>query len=114
HQFRHHTQNYADLPLWDALFGTYRNPHTSPSRCGYEDWREDRFDDQLAFRDVHAPGAEKLAPLHLLPTCIGCAKRWACAESRGVLDPTAIAAPGSADHSKNRDAQSGSGNGVGT
>lgn len=86
HQYRHHTQNYADLPLWDALFGTFRNPHRAPPRCGYDDWREDRFDDMLAFRDVNAPEAEKLAPLHLLPTCIGCAKRWACAESRGVLD----------------------------
>lgn len=86
HQYRHHTQNYADLPLWDALFGTYKNPRSSPSRCGYDDWREDRFDDMLAFRDVHAKDAESTSPLHLLPTCIGCSKRWACAESRGVLD----------------------------
>jgi hypothetical protein len=36
----------------------------------------------LLFRDVHAPGAKKLAPLHFLPTCIGCSKRWACSVSR--------------------------------
>jgi sterol desaturase/sphingolipid hydroxylase (fatty acid hydroxylase superfamily) len=82
HKYRHHTQNFADLPLWDMLFGTYENPHQAPSRCGYEDWREDRFEDHLAFRDVHAPGAESREPLHLLPTCIGCGKRWACTESR--------------------------------
>jgi sterol desaturase/sphingolipid hydroxylase (fatty acid hydroxylase superfamily) len=82
HQHNHHTNNYADLPLWDMLFGTFKNPNAPVPRCGYDDWREDRFDDMLAFRDVHAKGAEQLSPLHLLPTCIGCSKRWACSESR--------------------------------
>jgi len=85
HQFNHHTHNYADLPLWDMLFKTFRNPAAPIPRCGYDDWREDRFDDMLAFRNVHAKDADKLAPLHLLPTCIGCSKRWACAESREVI-----------------------------
>ncbi len=81
HQYRHHTQNFADLPIWDALFGTFKNPRPDsvPELCGYENWREDRFDDIVAFRDVHATGAEERAPLKLLPTCIGCSKRWACA-----------------------------------
>ena len=82
HQFRHHTNNFADIPLWDMLFGTFKNPKTFKGQCGYERWREDRFEDMLAFRDVHSPGVEKLAPLHFLPTCIGCSKRWACAASR--------------------------------
>lgn len=86
HQYRHHTQNFADLPIWDMVFGTFKNPRQPPTVCGYEDWREDRFDDMLAFRDVHAPGAEHRDPLHLLPTCIGCGKRWACAEARGTLN----------------------------
>lgn len=80
HQYRHHTQNFADLPLWDALFGTFHNPTSAevPRRCGYDDWREDRFDDILAFRNVHAKDAEQTEPLKLLPTCIGCRKRWSC------------------------------------
>ncbi|MGH6630704.1 MAG: sterol desaturase family protein, partial [Burkholderiales bacterium] len=84
HRYRHHTQNFADLPLWDWLFGTFHNPQPDvvPVRCGYEDWREDRFDDILAFRDVHAAGAEESAPLLFLPTCIGCSKRWACAAAQ--------------------------------
>jgi sterol desaturase/sphingolipid hydroxylase (fatty acid hydroxylase superfamily) len=86
HQYRHHTQNFADLPVWDMLFGTYRNPARFTATCGYDDWREDRFDDMLAFRDVNAPEAEHRAPLHFLPTCIGCGKRWACAESRERAD----------------------------
>ena len=61
HQFRHHTNNFADIPFWDMLFGTFKNPKTFKGRCGYERWREDRFEDMLLFRDVHAPGAEKLA-----------------------------------------------------
>jgi hypothetical protein len=36
----------------------------------------------LAFRDVHTAGIEQLEPLHFLPTCIGCSKRWACAAAR--------------------------------
>jgi sterol desaturase/sphingolipid hydroxylase (fatty acid hydroxylase superfamily) len=87
HQFRHHTNNFADLPVWDILFGTFRNPSKFKVRCGYEEWREDRFEDMLVFNDLHAPGAEKLQPLHFLPTCIGCSKRWACAAARNRLDP---------------------------
>jgi sterol desaturase/sphingolipid hydroxylase (fatty acid hydroxylase superfamily) len=83
HQYRHHTQNFADLPIWDWLFGTLNNPHRSPQKCGFEVWREDRFDDMLAFRDVHAFAHDREAkPLQFLPTCIGCRKRWACAASR--------------------------------
>ena len=82
HQHKHHTQNFADLPMWDMLFRTYHNPERFESTCGYEDWREDRFEDILAFRDVHAANAKDISPLHFLPTCIGCQKRWACTESR--------------------------------
>jgi sterol desaturase/sphingolipid hydroxylase (fatty acid hydroxylase superfamily) len=79
HQHRHHRQNYADLPVWDILFGTYDNPRRFASTCGFDDWREDRFEDMLAFRNVHADAAEKRPPLAFLPVCIGCRKRWACA-----------------------------------
>ena len=82
HQFRHHTNNFADIPLWDMLFGTFKNPKTFKGQCGYERWREDRFEDMLLFRDVHGPGAEKLAAVHFFPTCLGCSKRWACTASR--------------------------------
>lgn len=82
HQYMHHTQNFADLPLWDMMFKTFRNPGRFEATCGFDDWREDRFEDILAFRDVHTRGAEALPPLHFLPTCIGCRKRWACYDSR--------------------------------
>ena len=82
HQYRHHTNNFADLPIWDWLFGTFKNPRGFAGRCGFDAWREERLEDMLAFRDVNAAGADKLAPLHLLPTCIGCSKRWACTSAR--------------------------------
>jgi sterol desaturase/sphingolipid hydroxylase (fatty acid hydroxylase superfamily) len=79
HQYRHHTQNFADLPLWDWMFGTFKNPTRFESACGFEEWREDRFEDMLAWRDLHREGTEARKPLAFLPTCIGCSKRWACA-----------------------------------
>jgi len=30
-----HTNNFSDLPLWDALFGTLHNPHTDRVECGF-------------------------------------------------------------------------------
>jgi sterol desaturase/sphingolipid hydroxylase (fatty acid hydroxylase superfamily) len=83
HQYRHHTQNFADLPVWDLLFGTFHNPRRFTAVCGYDDWREDRFEDMLVARDVHAAAAETTRPFAFLPTCIGCSKRWACAASAG-------------------------------
>jgi sterol desaturase/sphingolipid hydroxylase (fatty acid hydroxylase superfamily) len=79
HQYRHHTQNFADLPIWDVLFGTFKNARRFAGRCGFDQWREDRFEDLLAFRDVHAKSTKQTQPLSFLPTCIGCRKRWACA-----------------------------------
>lgn len=35
HQAGLHAFNYADLPLWDALFGTLRNPRDWQGRCGF-------------------------------------------------------------------------------
>jgi len=82
HKHKHHTNNFADLPMWDMLFKTFDNPKRFDATCGFDDWREDRFDDILGFRDVNKAGIEDVPPLHLLPTCIGCGKRWACQESR--------------------------------
>lgn len=75
HQYRHHSQNYADLPLWDWLFGTLNNPKKSPKRCGFDPEKEARVGEMLAFRDVHRANEG----VGLSPTCVGCRKRWACA-----------------------------------
>ncbi len=35
HQEGLHFYNFADLPLWDMLFGTFRNPKRWEARCGF-------------------------------------------------------------------------------
>jgi sterol desaturase/sphingolipid hydroxylase (fatty acid hydroxylase superfamily) len=53
HESGAHSYNYSDLPLWDVLFGTFRNPLRSPLRCGFGD-DEERLVDMLRGVDVTA------------------------------------------------------------
>jgi len=73
HEKNRHTDNYADVPLWDMLFGTFRNPVKRVEECGFDDVREQRFTEMLQFKDVHQ---------RLNPTCLGCSKRWICQASK--------------------------------
>lgn len=54
HQRGVHAHNYADLPLWDLLFGTFRNgPANAPwPELGFHDGASARIPEMLAFRDV--------------------------------------------------------------
>jgi sterol desaturase/sphingolipid hydroxylase (fatty acid hydroxylase superfamily) len=55
-----HSYNYADLPLWDILFGTFRNPRQWEARCGFGPANEHRLLEMLFGVDVNkAPVAEK-------------------------------------------------------
>jgi sterol desaturase/sphingolipid hydroxylase (fatty acid hydroxylase superfamily) len=49
-----HAWNYADLPLWDLFFGTFRNPRKFNGECGFEGAAERRLGAMLAWRDVNA------------------------------------------------------------
>lgn len=53
HQYNVHENNYSEFPLWDMLFGTYRNPGGNPTRCGFSKERELRFFSMLFLKDVH-------------------------------------------------------------
>jgi sterol desaturase/sphingolipid hydroxylase (fatty acid hydroxylase superfamily) len=53
HEMGVHKKNYADLPLWDLLFGTYSNPNTVKIDCGFEPSREARVLDMLTCKDIH-------------------------------------------------------------
>jgi sterol desaturase/sphingolipid hydroxylase (fatty acid hydroxylase superfamily) len=55
-----HYGNFGDLPIWDMLFGTYRNPAEFEAACGFEPAREARFGAMLAFRNVNGPYVKKL------------------------------------------------------
>jgi sterol desaturase/sphingolipid hydroxylase (fatty acid hydroxylase superfamily) len=54
HEYGRHRNNYGDFVWWDMLFGTYDNPPTFDSLCGFDDDKEQRLGAMLAFRDVHA------------------------------------------------------------
>lgn len=64
----HHTQNYADLPIWDMLFGTYTNPATFDGPCGFDD--EHRVGAMLLFQDVHGTVSPRSFGLAAV-TCLG-------------------------------------------
>ena len=53
HQEGLHSCNYADLPLWDMLFGTFRNPRRWEAKCGFGADKEQLFLPMLAGRDVN-------------------------------------------------------------
>ena len=52
HQEGVHSYNYADFPLWDMLFGTFRNPRRWEARCGIGGEQEGRLLEMLAGRDL--------------------------------------------------------------
>jgi sterol desaturase/sphingolipid hydroxylase (fatty acid hydroxylase superfamily) len=54
HEYDAHHDNYGDIPLWDRLFGTYRDATTFAPRCGFPEGAEEKLMDILAFRDVYA------------------------------------------------------------
>ena len=55
HQRGVHAFNYADLPVWDMLFGSFRNPQSFAGDVGFEAPAHRRFGAMLAFADVNAP-----------------------------------------------------------
>lgn len=55
HQRGVHAYNYSDLPLWDLLFGTFRNPARCDAPAGFYDGASRRVLDLLVARDVSAP-----------------------------------------------------------
>jgi sterol desaturase/sphingolipid hydroxylase (fatty acid hydroxylase superfamily) len=53
HQYDVHAFNYGDIPIWDHLFGTYRDATVFAPRCGFRDGAEQRLGAMLRFVDVH-------------------------------------------------------------
>jgi sterol desaturase/sphingolipid hydroxylase (fatty acid hydroxylase superfamily) len=50
-----HQHNYSDLPLWDMVFGTYKNPATWEGKAGFYDGASSRIGAMLIGKDVTAP-----------------------------------------------------------
>lgn len=51
HQSGVHAMNYG-LPLWDLLFGTFRNPTIGPSDVGFTERKEAQIKDMLLLKDI--------------------------------------------------------------
>jgi sterol desaturase/sphingolipid hydroxylase (fatty acid hydroxylase superfamily) len=47
-----HAYNYADIPVWDLVFGTFRNPKAWNAQAGYYDGASKRVGAMLIGRDV--------------------------------------------------------------
>jgi sterol desaturase/sphingolipid hydroxylase (fatty acid hydroxylase superfamily) len=53
HQFDVHKYNFADIPIWDRLFGTYKDTTDFVERCGFPQGAEEKLAKMLAFKDVY-------------------------------------------------------------
>lgn len=51
HERGKHANNYG-LPLWDMMFGTWRNPRSGWIECGFPDDKERLIGQMLAMKDV--------------------------------------------------------------
>ncbi len=47
-----HRHNYSDLPLWDIVFGTFRNPKDFAAETGFHQGASAQIPQMLLFRDV--------------------------------------------------------------
>lgn len=63
----HHTGNFADLPLFDIVFGTFFNPRTFAPATGFYDGASARVAEMLLWRDVTSPRSDEQAAEALRP-----------------------------------------------
>ncbi|MDH3637408.1 MAG: sterol desaturase family protein [Gammaproteobacteria bacterium] len=54
HQVDVHNFNFSDIPIWDRIFGTYRDTMEFMPKCGFRRGKEERLIAMLAFRDVNS------------------------------------------------------------
>jgi sterol desaturase/sphingolipid hydroxylase (fatty acid hydroxylase superfamily) len=55
-----HRYNYSDLPLWDMMFGTFRNPRSLEDvACGFYRGASSRIPEMLIGRDVTQPARRR-------------------------------------------------------
>ena len=54
-----HQYNYSDLPLWDILFGTFRNPERRDEPVGFYTGASARVGEMLIFKDVSEPSVPR-------------------------------------------------------
>jgi hypothetical protein len=66
HRLGFHYHNFADLSVWDMLFGTFRNPREFHGGYGFGAGADRKMGAMLAFDDVNAaqygPGSFGVGP----------------------------------------------------
>lgn len=53
HELDVHKYNYSDIPLWDRIFGTYKDSTEFVSECGFPNNNENKLGKMLLFKDVY-------------------------------------------------------------
>ena len=48
-----HKYNYSDLPIFDILFGTFKNPKNYEHETGFYPGASSRVMDMLTFQDIN-------------------------------------------------------------
>jgi hypothetical protein len=54
HELEVHKYNFADLPMWDRLFGTYKDADDFAAQCGFPRHNERNLGRMLTFEDAHS------------------------------------------------------------
>lgn len=62
HRRGRHRSNYADLPLWDMVFGTFENPARADHEVGFYDGASKRVGAVLLGQDVSRPAEDVRVP----------------------------------------------------
>lgn len=53
HQLNVHRYNYSDLPIWDRMFGTYKDTNEFVEQCGFPRNNERKLWKMMFFKDVY-------------------------------------------------------------
>jgi sterol desaturase/sphingolipid hydroxylase (fatty acid hydroxylase superfamily) len=56
-----HAHNYSDLPIWDIVFGTFKNPKEWSGQAGFYEGGSRRLGDMLLGHDVSGTEADRTA-----------------------------------------------------
>ncbi len=57
HERGAHKYNYSDFPVWDLMFGTFKNPKGFEGEAGFYDGASTKIWQMLAFKDVSKPSS---------------------------------------------------------
>lgn len=58
-----HAHNYSDLPLFDILFGTFKNPKDFEHETGFYEGASSQVADMLLFKDLNEEAKVELKPV---------------------------------------------------